>query len=99
MLGIMLQLLLLEHPPKDFPSQLLSTKNLLENIPGFNMAVQYFPSQYSCVLHRLVCGPLSPFAATIYSVFNAWTLFTAGTTLSFVNIFRIFLIVKVEYFK
>ena len=41
MIGIMLQLLLHENPPKGFPSQLLSTKKLQENIPRFNMAFQY----------------------------------------------------------
>ena len=53
-------------------------------------------SKFCCVLHRLICGPLNAFAATFHSVFGAWTLFTEGNTLIFVNIFRIYLIVRVS---
>ena len=52
--------------------------------------------KFSCILHRLICGPLDAFTATFHSVFGSWTLFTEGSTLMFVNIFRIYLIIKVK---
>ena len=53
-------------------------------------------AKFCCVLHRLMSGPLNAFAATFHSVFGSWTLFTEGSTLMFVNIFRIYLIIKVK---
>ena len=59
------------------------------------MFVDKIPFKFCCVVHRLICGPLKAFAATFYALFGSWTLFTEGSTLVFVNIFRIYLIVKV----
>ena len=64
-----------------------------------NTLVDKILFKFCCVLHRLICGPLNAFAATCYALFGSWTLFTEGGTLIFVNIFRIYLIIKVEYVK
>ena len=67
-------------------------RNFAKQVP---VMMPKFKIQFGCVFHRLIWGPLNNFATTFYSVFGSWTLFTEGNTLVFVNIFRIYLIIKV----